>query len=268
MTQSTTHPSNSNKERVSALGSNASVTVEAALIIPLFLFAVISLIYMLEIQAIKTSIKGATQCAAKMAAQDAVKLQSVNSVKFKQDLAEAAGADRLNRSIIAGGSKGIDCSRTYMSVLTGEINVVVEYSIKLPFPGFTHLTAKFREKMRIKGWTGYSKRNGHSGDEQIVYITAKGRVYHENYQCTHLQLSVRFVPYSELSGIRNEDGGRYGKCEKCVHGEPFAGVYITNTGGKYHNSLGCSGLKRTVHAVKKSQVGMRGGCSRCSSWQE
>lgn len=265
MTQFMINPSNSNKERASALGSKASVTVEAALIIPLFLFAVMSLIYLLEIQAVRTSIRNAAQSAAKIAAKDSVMLPVVNIFKFRQDLSEAAGPERLDRSIVAGGSTGINCSRTYMSALTGEINVSVKYAVRLPFPGFTHLTASFCEEMRVKGWTGYTKRNGNSEDEKIVYITEKGMVYHEDYQCTYLQLSVKFVPYAELSGIRNEDGGRYHKCQKCVHGEAFAGVYITNSGGKYHNSLNCSGLKRTIRAVKKSQVGMRGGCSRCSN---
>lgn len=264
MTQSKKYPSKSNMERASALGSKASVTVEAALTIPVFLFAVLCLIYLLEIQSIRTSIRCAAQSAAKEAAEDVVLLPAVNIIKFKQDMIENIGAHRINRSILSGGSSGLSCSRTYMSLITGEIHVTVEYVVKLPFPEFTNITAKFREEMTVKGWTGYAKRGEGTEDEQIVYMTDKALVYHEDYQCTYLQLSIRFVPYSELGGIRNEDGGRYHKCDKCVSGSPYAGVYITNTGGKYHNSLGCSGLKRTIHAVKKSQTGGRGGCSRCS----
>lgn len=264
MTQSKKSPHNSNKERASALGSKASITVEAALTIPIFLFAAFSLIYLLEIQSIRISIRSASQSAAKTAAEDAVMLPAVNVIKLKNDIVQNMDADRISRSILSGGSTGIRCSKSYISLLTGEIHVTVEYSVALPFPRFTNLRAKFREEMKVKAWTGYTKRDGGSEDGQIVYITDTGFVYHENYQCTYLQLSIRFVPFSELSGIRNEDGGRYYKCDKCVHGSTMAGVYITNAGGKYHNSLNCSGLKRTVRAVKKSEVGMRGGCSRCS----
>ncbi|MGC4018771.1 MAG: pilus assembly protein [Muricomes sp.] len=264
MSQSDKNPSNSNHERASAWGSRASVTVEAALIIPIFLFAILSLVYLLEIQAIRTTIQIGVQSAAKIAAEDAVVLPAVNVIKFKHDIIESAGSDRIERSILDGGSSGIHCFKTHMSVLSGEIYVVVEYKVRLPFPRFTNLTAKFREEMKVKAWTGYSKRDGNQEDGQIVYITDTALVYHEDYQCTYLQLSIKFVPRSELSWLRNEDGGKYYKCDKCVHGDSFAGVYITNAGGKYHNSLSCSGLKRTIYGVKKSEVGLRGGCSRCT----
>lgn len=264
MTQSFYSPTHSIRERASVLGSKASVTVEAALTIPIFLFAVMSLIYLFEIQAIRTSIRYAAQSAAKTAAEDIINLPAVNVIKLKSDIVKNIGSDRIERSILDGGSSGIRCSKTYMSVLTGEIHVTVEYAVRLPVPKFMNLTAKYKDTMKVKGWNGYTARDQTSDDDQIVYITDTGLKYHENYQCTYLQLSVRFVPFADLSGIRNEDGGIYRKCDKCVHGSTMAGVYITNTGGKYHNSLSCSGLKRTVRAVKKSEAGALGGCSRCS----
>ena len=113
----------------------------------------------------------------------------------------------------------------------------------------------------IKGYM--DGRNGQD-DADIVYVTERGEVYHEDYQCSYLHLSIRPVSYEELSSLRNESGGKYYACEKCTFGSVMGGVYITQTGDRYHSSLNCSGLKRTIHAVKRSEVTGMGGCSRCS----
>lgn len=264
MTQSNTTPSKKQKERASILHSKASVTIEAALTLPLFFFAALSLIYMLEIQAVRTTVRTAAHHAVKIAAQDAVLLPIVNPIKVNSDMVKLIGAGRMDQSIITGGSGGLNCLKSYMLPANGEIRMIVEYRVNLPFPKFTNLTAKLREEVTAKSWTGYVRPGAESDDDQIVYITNTALVYHEDYQCTYLQLSIRFVPYSSLGGLRNEDGGKYRKCDKCVHGSAMAGVYITGSGNKYHNSLTCSGLKRTIHAVPKSEVGGRSGCSRCS----
>ena len=52
------------------LNKKGSVTIEAAFGIPLFLFAALCLIWLIEIQSIKISITAAAQSAAKSAAED------------------------------------------------------------------------------------------------------------------------------------------------------------------------------------------------------
>lgn len=253
------------QERASIPGSKGSITVEASLSIPIFLFAVLCLIYLLEVQGIQMSIHSAAQSAAKNAAEDIAAIPVLNIFKMKSDMVSAVGADRLEQSIIDGGSSGLSCLTSWYQPDTGEIHVNISYRVRLPFPGFMNLGVRQKDEFIVKAWTGYEKSGMDDDDGSIVYITDGGSVYHTNYQCTYLQLSIRFVPSSGLPGLRNLNGGKYHACEKCAHGNAMAGVYITNSGGKYHNSLNCSGLKRSIRAVKKTEAAGMGACSRCSS---
>ena len=252
------------KERASAPGiGKGSVTVEASVGIPLFLFAAVCLIWMIEIQSLRISIIGAAQSAAKSSSEQTALVPVLNSIKLRSDIVDLIGEERLENSIIKGGSSGISCWKSYVLPSTGEMNIVVEYEVKLPIPLFGNPSAEFREEIRMSAWTGYEDRNRNGEDSKIVYVTEHGTVYHEDPQCTYLQLSVSFIPYTEVERMRNESGGKYYGCEKCVFGTAMTGVYITDHGNRYHNSLNCSGLKRTIYAVPLSEAVGKGACSKC-----
>ena len=86
-----------------------SVTIEASFGIPLFLFAALCLIWLLEIQSIRISITNAAQNAAKSAAEDTAIIPVLNTIKLKSDIVALIGEERIGRSIIQGGSSGISC---------------------------------------------------------------------------------------------------------------------------------------------------------------
>ena len=242
---------------------SASVTVEAAMAVPIFFLAVICLIYLLELMAIGTAVRSGLQYAGKRAAQDAATAPVLMPSRLEADVVESIGADRLARSIVEGGSSGIDCSRSRMSVRTGIGELSAVYQVRIPVPLFRIPLVRYEETMRIKGWTGYEKAGLLTGEEETVYVTETGMVYHRDYHCTYLELSIQMVPASALDGLRNESQGKYYPCSGCVHGEAHGLVYVTDYGEKYHSSLSCSGLKRTVYAVPLSEAVGKGACSKC-----
>ena len=255
---------NKNREKEYAYGRKGSVTIEASLGIPLFLFVALCLIWLIEIQSIRISVIDAAQNAAKSAAEDTAVIPVLNTIKLKSDIVDIIGEERIDRSIIKDGSSGISCWKSYVSPATGEMNITVEYRILLPLPVMGSPSAGLKETFKISSWRGYQNGGMEGEDSQVVYMTDNRAVYHEDYNCSYLRLSIRYIPFDELGGLRNESGGRYHACDKCVIGSAMTGIYITEYGGKYHNSLSCSGLKRTIHAVKRSETGGVGGCSRCS----
>ena len=256
---------NSNARRVSAFTSvKGSVTVEASMAVPLFFFAVISLLYLMEMMAIGTSVRSGLQYAGKIAMYEHYPAAVVIPSKLETDIVNAIGAERLERSIVMGGSSGITCEKSYMSLRTGIGELCAEYKVQIPVPFFRIRGILCKESMKIKSWTGYEKEGFSFDNDRIVYLTETGLVYHINYHCTHLDLSIRMESAENVGNLRNVDGGKYYPCAFCNAGNGGK-VYLTGSGNRYHGSLSCSGLKRTIYAVPVSEVVGKGACSRCGN---
>lgn len=119
----------------------------------------------------------------------------------------------------------------------------------------------------VRAWTGRdddSAGANSASSSEYVYVTETGTVYHTSSSCTHIDLSITSVSMQAAEGMRNESGGKYHACEKCVKDSSMSGnVYITKYGDRYHNSLSCSGLKRTVKMVNIDSVSDLRECSKC-----
>ena len=154
MAQSNKNTPNPTIERASAPETRASVTIEAAVGIPLFLLAAVCLIWLIEIQSIELSILNAAQGASKKASVQTAVVPVLNSIKFRSDLIKLIGEERIERSIIDGGCSGISCVRSYISAYTGEMNITVDYRIRIPVPIFGSPSVRKQEEFRISAWTG------------------------------------------------------------------------------------------------------------------
>lgn len=246
------------------LATKGSITIEAAFAIPLFFLAVLALFYMMEVMSIRTSVRNGMQYAAKRAAEDCYLTQMVSPSALEADIVRAIGSERLERSIVVNGSSGISCQNSRMSMLTGILEIEVTYQVKLPIPVFAAKSVHMKETMRMKGWNGYQSAFWDKEDNETVYITETGMVYHRDYHCNYLELSIRTVNAGTVDDLRNNDQEKYHPCDKCVHGSAASQVYLTDYGNRYHNSLSCSGLKRTVYAIPVSEAVGKGACTKCS----
>lgn len=238
-----------------------AMTMEAACVAPLFLMAVITFVYLLEILSLQIAVREGLQYAGRNVMQEAAKIPVVNKGKVEKDVVESIGRTRLDKSIILRGSKGMDCSGSNLSPATGIGQLKVKYKIKIPVPLFRISPILLTEQIRIKAWTGYEPSGSGTGGEEMVYVTETGLVYHKNPDCTYLDLSIRQVEKGQIAGLRNESGGKYYACPLCK--KKGTACYITATGDRYHRSLACSGLKRTVYSIPISEARGRRKCSRC-----
>lgn len=176
------------------------------------------------------------------------------------------GKEYLDNSCILNGSEGLTFYKSMLSPDADIVNIVASYKAK-PYVGLFGFSA-FPIENRYYGhaWTGYDHEHplgiAGSGEEELVYVTEWGEVYHRNIDCTHLKLSITPVDVSTVKHQRNDGGGRYYPCEYCKNNEKKGTVYITNFGNRYHTSLTCQGLKRTIYTVPLSEAGLP-PCSKC-----
>ena len=126
---------------------SGSMTVEAAFVIPMFLFAMLAFLYLFEIMAVQTNIRVGMQYAGKMYAKDAYLSPFVNTGKLQSDIQEEIGIERLDRSLILGGASGIDCGNSYVDLLNQILYLNISYKMEIPIPVFGRFQVEKEETM-------------------------------------------------------------------------------------------------------------------------
>jgi len=139
--------------------------------------------------------------------------------------------------------------------------------VALPFQVLSFGKSSVVRKASVRAWVGYTDEKFEAkGQDTLVYITPQGSVYHRNSDCTYLSLTIHSISSAQLERERNISGGKYSPCEYCVKNKTLANqVYITDYGTSFHNSKTCQGLKRTIMAVPFSQVKGWRCCSKCGA---
>lgn len=266
-------------DKRSQRGQKASMTVEACFVLPFFLFAFLNIISIVEIYRLQGNLSAAMHDTAKQMALYGYEYRQIGggSAGAAESLGltylYAAGKVRtklgtayLDNSPLAGGALSIVWLRSSVMQEDDCIDLIAEYRIGPPVTVVGYQQRILYSRMRTRAWTGYDSSlhstYGGAAEKEIVYLTPDGSVYHRSRGCSYLKLSIVAVDRSVLETQRNQDGSKYYSCEEC--GDSCGStVYITNYGSRYHSTLGCSGLKRTVMAVPISETCGRGACSKC-----
>jgi hypothetical protein len=278
----------------------ASLTLEAAVVLPLYLFFFLALLSVMEMfqfsmtmdqalgriskqialyasadcllekpQAASAQQEQTAQDAANGGSAAAEKVEGVAATVLADLYVEQTLQERVPQEYRRqmGVQGDIALWRSNVLLKDDLVDLVATYEIEPRCNVFGIPKQLLVNRARTHAWTGY--RIGGAAEEtkeeeQMVYVTETGTVYHLSRSCTHLDLAIRAVSPDQLSSSRNKSGGCYQVCEKCGLGCASQGTYyITNEGDRYHSSLSCSGLKRTVYEIPISQVGDRRPCSRC-----
>lgn len=282
--------------------TRGSLTVEAALVMPIFLYGILAFLYFIQIFTVQEHIQEVITKKGLNIAKTAYLYGDFTDWKEAQyfdhslfeddldidlsDLGRSAYSatllkaltkkdldiELINQScILEGFDSGISFFDTEIMDEEDCVDIIVGYRIRLPIPYFGLDDMRMVQRVRLRGWTGHQVPAKYSvveeetkTEDSIVYITDTGSVYHLRRECSHLSLSIK-----EIEGIptiqRNNSGGKYHPCEACckIQNDPKAIYYITSFGDRYHTSKSCSKLKRTIKEVPLSEVGGYSPCKRC-----
>ncbi len=121
-------------------------------------------------------------------------------------------------------------------------------------------------QVKVRPWTGYDGDLGDSdlGEAgELVYVSDNRSVYHTRADCSYLDIYLTSLPLSQVGTQRNDDGKKYTACDKCCGGSVSGTVYISGQGEHYHATLSCSGLSRSPEAVLRTSVSGLSLCTRC-----
>mgnify|MGYP000942310184 FL=1 len=291
---------NDKVQRLRYQTKQASLTVEASLILPLFIYFFLFFIYFIQIFTLQERIQSAlTRMGLDLAkvaylyhefqtTEEAQNLDqtvfeigseigllemvdsSVNKALLKLLFRKYVGEDQINDSHIQGGFRGLNFSYSKVLDDQDQIDIIVSYPIRIPIQLFGTKEMNIIQRIQLRAWTGHKVEPAYStveegeSEDSYVYITKTGTVYHKNRECSHIKLSVRSVK-GIPSELRNNHGGKYYPCEKCCNGKESitATFYITSDGTRYHSKNDCPKIKRTVLEIPLSEADNRTPCRRC-----
>lgn len=254
-----------------------SATVEASLVIPFFIIAMVVIISICNCIRTKNIIYEGFQETAQYLAEYEYLYQMVESgleIDLDHTLTgtavDAATAyvklrdyiddEALIEKYVSNGIGGIVITKAEYNAEDAFVTLEIAYQLVVDVPFIGQVNWWIEEGIRQKAYVGYQLEDTGEEAEQYVYIAENESVYHLSRSCYHINLSIRQASKSE---IENNISG-FTPCEICAkYGSSTGSYYITETGNRYHTSLSCSGLKRTVYRVKLDEAGDLPACSDC-----
>ena len=245
-----------------------SVTVEAALVFPIFFFTIWMIWQLFMALLVQMRV---TLMVAKTQGE-----MSVAGYAMRERGEEDGNEDGLLWTTLLyinllSGTENM-CDGLTVSFKNAEESVyIIEVTASIPVasPFSRKFGIPVKQSYKVRANTGVWDENAFAPKEEKkkngenVYVTENGTVYHRSRACSHLAVKAEAVPASEVGERRNRDGKKYTECSYCRDTARRDTVYITAYGTKYHYSTDCRSLTRVVKEVPLEEVKDMKPCSTC-----
>ncbi len=271
---------------IPSLPVSGSMTIEASLCLTVFLVFMISFCQLFLLMQVQLRMQKALEQLGNETAQYCYLGNQVNLWESESkllteleeyllaELSEEAvqlrfvdvmGQEALEKSVVKNGAAGLSFEESSLLRRGHRLQLAVSYQVRLPITwlGFGEVT--LHQQCYRYGLLGdRTPAKTAEQEEELVYVTKYGEVYHKTLSCSYLNLSVRSVNMSQVDKLRNKGGGKYYACELCRPSGRELSVYVTSEGDRYHDERDCSGLRRHISSIPVSEKGERRPCTRCA----
>lgn len=265
------------KERApyAAFKLKGSLTVEASLVLPLFIAAIVALLFFIQAVRINVHIQKAVYNQTMRVAGYAYYVNVANPPVAVENILEAEyikysiinelGTEFMNNPYMVNNQNAF--SLNFTNILDeGIIDVALQYKLKVPFDILGVGEVPFVARARCKTWAG-ADTDKTEWDTEMVYVTKYGEVYHNNKSCTFIKSDVKRCSKAKAVTLVNESGERYKPCSLCSEGHAsyVVPVYYTKYGNRFHVNENCGNLKSNVFSIEKDNaVKKYRPCSKCA----
>lgn len=262
-----------------------SLTLEAALVFPLFVFLCVILLIPMRMMNWQRQIQAAVETVGEEISQYAYsawllgKEREGQMDESRDELAPDGMKDIFGFAAQAGIEAMVlgridkkwvrDVSFMRTAIENDMVHIVMTYRMPLPFSVFRIDSIKAEAVCVRRLWTGAEgnrKGNllpGEDEMEEMVYVGRNSTRYHRNRNCHYLFNDLKRVQAGEMDGLRNQEGKRYYPCPSCKAADSKGPFFIMPWGTRYHSTGQCGAIRAYVQTVPLSEVEHLGECSYC-----
>ena len=237
----------------------ASMTIEAALVLPLFVFCSLALMMPMKWLDTERKIRMAAERFCEQASVSAYEQGGILSGLLLKGIAEQYADDVI-------------ITESSVSDITGDIRYELKYKRFIPF--FRNMTKDMNQTIGVqrREWIGLDgklkeKNGGREEDRQdeIVFVGAAMGRYHLYRDCHYISNTYQTITVKEASNRITSHGNKVTACSVCAKDcTEDDMVYLTPEGKHYHTSISCRSMSSYVQERYLEDVRHLGVCSYCA----
>lgn len=260
------------KATLQVLGSmeEASLTIEAALAFPIFIFALLFVISLFDMLDTHRKIQMIADDITRQFAQYAYIIEYTDADEkadiLKLGTLHAYALYRLQDEIDMRKLKLANTLGTEYMKEDDMICVKYSYFYK-PYYNIFGYQGMYQEVVsKRRAFVGVYTRNEDdekpNEEDRMVYVGKTSKRYHLNPHCHYLSNQMSSVDMAHIHTKRNIYGAKYDACSRCVKGNESK-VYIMPSGSAYHTDASCTAIIAYISKVRYREVKHLGACSYC-----